>query len=76
MEGPGYADLDLRVSRDFFLSKKKDKGMVATVSLDAFNVLNNVNYIAYVGDLSSSLFGQAVSSFPARRMQMTGRFKF
>lgn len=76
LEGPSYADLDLRVSRDFFLSKQKDKGMVATVSLDAFNVLNTVNYTGYIGDVSSSLFGQAVSSFPARRLQLTARFKF
>ncbi len=75
-EGPSYADLDLRVSRDFFLSNKKEKGMVATVAVDAFNVLNTVNYTGYIGDLSSSLFGQAVSSFPARRMQLTARFKF
>jgi hypothetical protein len=76
LEGPSYADLDLRVSRDFFLSKQGDKGMVATVALDAFNVLNTVNYTSFVGDLSSPLFGQAVSSFPARRMQLTARFKF
>ena len=76
LEGPSYADLDLRVSRDFFLSNKKEKGMVATVAVDAFNVLNIVNYTSYVGDMSSPLFGQAVSSSPARRMQLTARFKF
>jgi hypothetical protein len=76
LEGPSYADLDLRVSRDFFLSRKKDKGMVATVALDAFNVLNTVNYPAYIGDVSSLLFEHAVSSLPARRMQLTARFKF
>jgi hypothetical protein len=76
LEGPSYTDLDLRVSRDFFLSKKGDKGKVATVALDAFNVLNNVNFSSYVGDLSSPLFGRAVASSPARRMQLTVRFKF
>ena len=76
LQGPGYADLDLRVSRDFFLTRKKEKGMVATISADAFNVFNHVNYVAYVGDQSSPFFGQAVSAFPARRMQLTGRFKF
>ena len=76
LQGPGYTDLDLRLSRDFFLTKKKDKGMVATVSLDAFNIFNHVNYVAYVGDQGSPFFGQAVSAFPARRVQLTGRFKF
>jgi hypothetical protein len=41
LQGPGYADLDLRWSRDFNLSKsKKEKGSVATVGFDAFNVMN------------------------------------
>ena len=74
--GPGYADMDLRVSRDFYLSKKKEKGMMATVALDAFNVFNRVNYTAYVGTITSPFFGQAVSANPARRMQLTVRFKF
>jgi len=76
LEGPTYADLDLRLSRDFFLSKKKEKGNVVTFSLDAFNILNHVNYTAFVGNLSSAFFGQAVAGFPARRLQLTSRFKF
>ena len=76
LDGPAYADLDLRLSRDFFLSEKKEKGKVVTFSLDAFNILNHVNYIAYVGNLTSPFFGQAVTGFPARRLQFTSRFKF
>lgn len=77
LQGPGYADLDLRVARDFYLNhEKKDKGMVATVALDAFNVLNHLNYTAYVGNLSSPFFGTAVSALPSRRLQLTARFKF
>ena len=34
LQGPGYADFDFRLSRDFFLNQeKKDKGMIATVGL-------------------------------------------
>lgn len=77
LQGPGYADLDLRWSRDFNLSRvKKEKGVVTTVAFDAFNVLNHVNYVAYVGDLSSPFFGKAVSALPTRRLQLTLRFKF
>jgi len=77
LQGPGYADLDLRLSRDFFLNKeKKDKGRVITAALDAFNVTNRVNYPTYVGNLSSSFFGQAVTDLPTRRLQLTARFKF
>ena len=77
LTGPGFADLDLRLSRDFNWSKvKKDKGWVTSVSLDAFNVLNHVNYTSFVGDQSSHFFGHAVSALPTRRLQFTLRFKF
>jgi hypothetical protein len=76
LEGPAYIDLDSRLSRDFFLSRKKEKGNVLTLAFDAFNVLNHVNYVAYVGNLQSPFFGQAVSAYPARRLQITTRFKF
>jgi len=79
LEGPPYADLDLRVSRDFFFSRNKkdrEKDRVATFGFEAFNVLNHVNYTSYVGNVTSSFYGQAVSSFPARRLQLTARFKF
>jgi hypothetical protein len=60
LQGPGYADLDLRWSRDFNLNKsKKEKGPVATVGFDAFNVMNHVNFAAFVGDMSSPFFGGA-----------------
>jgi hypothetical protein len=77
LQGPGYSDLDLRLSRDFFLSKdKKEMGKVATIAFDAFDVLNHVNYMSYVGDQGSAFFGQPVSAFPTRRLQLTTRFKF
>jgi len=75
LQGPAYLELDLRWSRDFKLSPRKE-GPVLTVAADAFNVTNNVNYTTYIGNLSSPFFGQAVSSQPARRMQLGLRFKF
>src|SRR5262249_29823562 len=48
LEGPGYAQLDLRLARDLFLSRnKKDKGPMVTMALDAFNVTNRVNYAGF-----------------------------
>lgn len=45
LQGPGYVSLDLRWSRDFALVKERiDGGPVLTAGLDAFNVLNRVNY--------------------------------
>jgi hypothetical protein len=73
----GYADLDLRGSRDFFFVRsKKDKGPTATLALDAFNVLNHVNYSGDVGILTSPFFGKPVSALPTRRLQASLRFRF
>ncbi len=77
LQGPGYSDLDLRWSRDFFLvSSKKDKGPTVTLGLDAFNVLNRVNYVSFIGNLSSPFFGQAIAAQPPRRLQVSFRFRF
>ena len=70
LQGPGYAQLDLRWSREFKLGQaKKDKAPTLSVRADAFNVLNHVNYAGFVGNQSSSFFGQAVAARPVRRMQ-------
>jgi outer membrane receptor protein involved in Fe transport len=78
LQGPGYVDLDLRWSRDFSLIKgqKKDEGIKATLAIDAFNVLNTVNYSGFVGTLSSPFFGQPVAAQPPRRLQLSIRLKF
>jgi hypothetical protein len=77
LQGPGYADLDVRWGRDFCFNKsKKDKGSVATIALDAFNLLNHVNYAAYVGNVTSPFFERPIAALPARRLQFTVRFKF
>lgn len=77
LEGPSSVNLDLRLSRNFIWNKKeKEKGLVTTLALDAFNVLNHVNDASFEGDLSSPFFGHAVSAMPTRRIQMTLRFEF
>ncbi len=55
---------------------KKDKSPSLTFSLDAFNILNRVNYQNYVGSLSSPFYGQAVATQPARRLQAGLRLQF
>ncbi|HJQ25275.1 MAG TPA: carboxypeptidase regulatory-like domain-containing protein [Blastocatellia bacterium] len=77
LQGPGYFDLDLRWSHDFLLNKtKKDKSPAVTVGVDAFNVLNRVNEVSFVGNLSSPFFGRAIAAQPPRRLQLSFRFKF
>jgi outer membrane receptor protein involved in Fe transport len=75
--GPGAATIDLRWYREFRLHPaKKDKSPSVTVSIDAFNVLNRVNYQNFVGALTSPFYGSAVGSQPPRRMQIGSRFQF
>jgi len=75
LHGPGYLDLDLNLARDFPLTKVKS-GAVATVSLNAFNVLNHPNYTTYVGVVTSPFFGSPVSAQPPRRIQLNVEVKF
>ncbi|MDR3702399.1 MAG: TonB-dependent receptor [Candidatus Sulfopaludibacter sp.] len=75
LQGPGFAELDVRWSHAFELTHKKE-GPQFTVGVDAFNVTNRVNYVTYVGDLSSPFFGEPVSAKPPRRLQLSGRFEF
>jgi hypothetical protein len=48
----------------------------STLAIDAFNVLNKVNYAGFVGNLSSPFFGRAVAAQPPRRLQLSFRLKF
>jgi outer membrane receptor protein involved in Fe transport len=66
--GAGYAQVDLRASHTFELAGK-DRACV--LSLDAFNVLNRVNYAGFVGILDSPLFGQPISARPPRQVQVS-----
>jgi hypothetical protein len=77
LEGPGYADVDLRWSHDVFFNKiKKGDGPTFTLGVDAFNVLNRVNVSGYVGTLTSPFFGQAIAAQPPRRFQFSARARF
>jgi len=70
-EAAPFTTLDLRASHDV----KRGNNRVFTFAVDAFNVLNAVNYSSYVGTIGSPLFGQPVSSRPARQLQFTVRFQ-
>ena len=60
----------------FLAAAKKDKGPAITLGFDAFNVPNRVNYMSYIGDLSSPFFGKPIASQPPRRLQLSFRFRF
>jgi hypothetical protein len=70
LEGPGEAELDVRLSREFALRPGEDAPEL-TVSLDAFNALNRVNYSRIAGNELSPFFGLPTSADNARRLQLS-----
>ena len=77
LQGLGYAEYDFPWFRDFKLTGPRNEVVpTLTISMDAFNLLNHVNYTNYVGNLSSPFFGRAVSAQPPRRLQFSTRFAF
>ena len=74
LEGGAFAELDLRLSRDFRVGG--GSGPTLTMGIDAFNVLNAINYVTYVGTVTSPLFMQPVSARAARQLQLSARVKF
>jgi Carboxypeptidase regulatory-like domain len=76
LHGPGLLNLDLNVERDFHFKAEKKGGPTLTVALNAFNVLNHVNDVTYIGVLGSPDFGRGVLADPGRRLQLNLEFKF
>ena len=75
LQGDGAATLDIRWSREFHLPLKEGRPSLVA-GLDAFNVLNHVNYSKFSGDLASPLFGKPYAAAPARRLQLSLTAKF
>jgi hypothetical protein len=75
LEGAGTALLDLRLSRTLKTSAPNNPHAL-TLILDAFNVLNRVNYDTFVGTVGSPLFLQPVTATAARRIQLSARVTF
>lgn len=76
-QGPGLAGLDLRWYREWRLKPPaKENSPVLTLSVDAFNLPNRVNYQNFLGAQSSPFFGKPVAAHPARRVQLGFRLQF
>jgi hypothetical protein len=76
LDATGYSSLDLRASRELKVGGTREATRTMTFSLDAFNVLNRVNYGSFVGTVGSPLFGRPVSALAARQLQLSARVKF
>jgi hypothetical protein len=78
-DGPGLARVDLRISRLFRLPVPGSRDTPPRnfdLSLDAFNVLNRVNYVTFVGVVTSPFFGRANAALPMRTLQLSMRYHF
>jgi outer membrane receptor protein involved in Fe transport len=77
LQGPGQASVDLRWSHEFALGAgKEDDAPAWSIGVDAFNILNHVNYAGYIGTITSPFFGQAIAALPPRRIQLSAGFHF
>jgi hypothetical protein len=69
--GGAFVSLDGRVSRVIKTGTIRVEPM-----LEAFNVLNRVNYSTYQANLQSALFGQPIAAYNARQVQFGLRMDF
>jgi len=77
LTGGDTTELDLRWSHNLFASYRgKEKLAAFSLAIDAFNITNHMNYMAYIGNAQSTFFGQPTAAASARRLQFTGRIKF
>jgi len=79
LDGPDYASVDARLSHEFAFggsSKPGEDGPGLSIGVDAFNILNHVNYVGYVGNRRSPFFGQAIAAQPPRRIQLSAEVRF
>src|SRR2546426_12059452 len=73
--GPGTTNVDARLSKRWGLQKREHAPTIEW-AIDAFNVLNQVNFKTYVGTMTSPFFGRANAALAARQLQLSLRFNF
>jgi hypothetical protein len=77
LRAPGFANLDLQLSRDVRLDRaKRETGPMVTIGVGVFNALNAFSATTIVGNQSSPFFEQAVAARPSRRVQLSARLGF
>lgn len=69
--GPGWWELDLRLSKVFQLQK-----MRLEVLAEAFNVDNHVNLNSWIGNMRNANFGKSITADIARQVQLGLRVGF
>jgi hypothetical protein len=66
-----YAALDLRLSKIVTFS-----GRSIELLAEAFNVTNRVNFNTFQGNIRSALFGQPLTAFDSRQVQVGAKIDF
>lgn len=69
--GDTYSTVDLAMAKQFHAVRR-----IIELRAEAFNILSTINYDQHIGILSSPYFGQAVTAFPTRRIQLAASFRF
>jgi hypothetical protein len=70
--GPASKDVDLGL----FKNTKVGEHLNIQFRAEAFNLFNRVNLYNPIGNMGSPQFGQSVSAFPAREVQLGLKFLF
>ena len=74
--GPTYTNLDVNLSHVFLLGHHASQPENLRLGLSSFDLLNHPNDMPYIGVITSPFFGQAVSAYPPRRLQISAAFSF
>jgi hypothetical protein len=72
LTGPGYASLDLAVSKRMALGPSR----ALELRLEVFNALSRANLLLPDSFVDRPTFGQSLSALPARQAQLAVRFSF
>lgn len=80
LNGPGYRDVDLTLSKGFGFPNNRVLGESARLELrlDAYNVFNNLNFnpTSISNNIANSNFGEATAALGARVVTVGARFSF
>lgn len=73
VDGPGFFNLDLNVLKNFRITER----VGFTFRAEAFNVLNNTNFlVAEAQNINSTTFGRITNTFAPRILQMSLKLNF
>ncbi len=74
-EGPGFANLDFSLFKNFKIPQINEQSMLQ-LRFEFFNMLNRVNFYQPTPQINSTSFGRATDTFAARQIQFGLKFIF